>query len=240
MFSTFHTIVDLLISVSLSPLSNKAAYGFLTELQREIGVKFLPPNFQAVLKKLLNRFMKDVKVERVKFKVNFITLYCWRKRLWILSQCFALGYHQRAVLKVSVHRGDNSSSMDGVPDLRDHNNFWLASNFYLCRKVVVKNPSITQPLLSWRRSTSRLSDWYATADARNQCSLLGWMEVIIISISGGGIITNKLFTGGDQKLVCSLFLHDLDNPKTDKGQFKEGGWRKSLLLAEADYCQEVN
>lgn len=66
------------------------------------------------------------------------------------------------------------------------------------------------------------------------------MEVIIISISGGGIITNKLFTGGDQKLVCSLFLHDLDNPKTDKGQFKEGGWRKSLLLAEADYCQEVN
>ena len=81
MFSTFHTIVDLLISVSLSPLSNKAAYGFLTELQREIGVKFLPPNFQAVLKKLLNRFMKDVKVERVKFKVNFITLYCWHKRL---------------------------------------------------------------------------------------------------------------------------------------------------------------
>ena len=38
-----------------------------------------------------------------------------------MSLCFALGYHQRAVL-VSVHReGVNPSSMDGVPDLRDHN-----------------------------------------------------------------------------------------------------------------------
>ena len=74
MFSTFYKIVELFFSVSLSPMSNKAAYGFLTDLQRELGgVKFLPVNFQAVLKKLLNRFMKDVKVERVKFKVNFTT-----------------------------------------------------------------------------------------------------------------------------------------------------------------------
>ena len=45
--------------------------------------------------------------------------------------------------------------------------------------------------------------------------------------------------GGDQKLVCSLFLHDLDNPKPDNEHYKEGGWRKAVLLAEGDYCPEV-
>ena len=34
---------------------------------------------------------------------------------------FALGYHQK-LCQVSVHReGVNPSSMDGVPDLHDHN-----------------------------------------------------------------------------------------------------------------------
>ena len=45
--------------------------------------------------------------------------------------------------------------------------------------------------------------------------------------------------GGDQKLVCSLFLHDLDNPKPDNERYKEGGWRKAIILAEGDYCPEV-
>ena len=45
--------------------------------------------------------------------------------------------------------------------------------------------------------------------------------------------------GGDEKLVCSLFLHDLDNPKADKKNYKDAGWRKSILLAEGDYCPEV-
>ena len=65
-----HSFIYLIFSVSLSPLSNKAAYAFLVGLQKELGVKFLPPNFRSVLSKYLNRYMKEVKVERVKFKVK--------------------------------------------------------------------------------------------------------------------------------------------------------------------------
>ena len=64
-----HCLIYLIFSVSLSPLSNKAAYAFLVGLQKELGVKFLPLNFRSVLSKYLNRYMEDVKVERVKFKV---------------------------------------------------------------------------------------------------------------------------------------------------------------------------
>ena len=45
--------------------------------------------------------------------------------------------------------------------------------------------------------------------------------------------------GGDQKLVCSLFLHDLNNLNQDKDKFKDGGWRRSVVLSKADYCPEV-
>ena len=69
------------VSVSSSPLSNKSAYEFLTSLQRELGAKFLPLNFKNVLKKCLNRFMKDVEVERVKFMVNFYYFFWLRFNL---------------------------------------------------------------------------------------------------------------------------------------------------------------
>ena len=57
-------------SVSLSPLSNSSAFAFLVRLQKELGVRFLPVNLKKVLSDCLNRYMKDIDVEAVKFKVS--------------------------------------------------------------------------------------------------------------------------------------------------------------------------
>ena len=53
-------------------MSNKSAYSFLTRVKEELQVKILPRNFKKVLQKKLNRYMKRVKVERVKFKVKHV------------------------------------------------------------------------------------------------------------------------------------------------------------------------
>ena len=56
--------------MTLSPLSNTSAFQFLVGLQKELGVRFLPVNLKKLLSKLLNRYMKNIEVEAVKFKVS--------------------------------------------------------------------------------------------------------------------------------------------------------------------------
>ena len=51
------------------------------------------------------------------------------------------------------------------------------------------------------------------------------------------LLTIGIDGGGDQKLVCTMFLHDRDNP--DHGPFKDGGWRRSVVLGKGDNCPEV-
>ena len=153
-------------------MSNLAAYEFLTRLQKELGAKFLPLNFKNVLKKKLNRFMKDVEVERVKFMVNFYYSFCLR---------FNLNLQEAG--------GKESEYYSALAFLKKIDEQALR---------LIRNRQCKNPMLS-------------------------------LGLDGGG----------DRKLVATLFLHDLDNPKADKQHYKDGGWRKSLLLAEGDYCPEV-
>ena len=71
MFSTFF----LLFSVSLSPMSNRATFAYLTRLQREIGFRFLPRDFRTMMKKCLNVYMTSLEAEFVRFKVKLVHLY---------------------------------------------------------------------------------------------------------------------------------------------------------------------
>ncbi len=40
------------------------------------------------------------------------------------------------------------------------------------------------------------------------------------------------------KVLVTMHLYDEQEPDKDP-QFKDGGWRRAIILARADYCQEV-
>ena len=40
------------------------------------------------------------------------------------------------------------------------------------------------------------------------------------------------------KVIVTMHLYDEQDPDKDP-QFKDGGWRRAIILARADYCQEV-
>ena len=50
-------------------MSNRATFAYLTRLQKEIGFKFLPPDFRTMMRKCLNVYMTSLEAEFVQFKV---------------------------------------------------------------------------------------------------------------------------------------------------------------------------